>query len=116
MSENQGGGAQAPQSNGMATASLILGIVSIVFVWLWFIGLICGILAIIFAIMAKKKIKQNPNMGGAGSAKGGMITGIIGVAIWIIFMILVAVVFTTVAGAVDQDAWNEAMKELDKLK
>ena len=47
MSENnfnQGGYVQA-QSNGLAVASLVLGILSILFVWIPFIGLVSWILA-----------------------------------------------------------------------
>src|SRR5690554_7280874 len=46
-------------SNGMATASLILGIVSIVFSFFWIIAVICGILAVVLGIVAKGKIKRS---------------------------------------------------------
>lgn len=85
------------QSNGMATASLILGICSIVLFWVWFIGIIAGILAIVFAVVAKNKIKQNKALGGAGAAKAGLITGIIGIAIWLMFFIIVMVFLASVA-------------------
>lgn len=99
MSETENVGAAqtgAPKSNGMATASLVLGIVSIALGWILagILGIITGILAIILAVVAKKKIKQDPNMGGKGAATGGMVTGIIGtvlyLAIWIIFAVLVS--------------------------
>ncbi|MDX1652615.1 MAG: DUF4190 domain-containing protein [Brumimicrobium sp.] len=124
MSENEnvGGAPQAaPQSNGMATASLILGICSIVLFWLWFVGVICGVLAIIFGVVAKNKIKANPNMGGAGAAKGGLITGIIGIVIWLIMVIVVAVFLTSTVGAFEDamnnsKEWQDAMKELENLE
>ena len=96
MSETLENNNVQPASNGMATASMILGICSIVLCWLWFIGLVAGILAIILAVVAKNKIKSNPGMGGAGNATAGLITGIIGVALWVIAIIAVASVFASV--------------------
>tara|TARA_B100000508_G_scaffold141026_1_gene145234 strand:- start:7267 stop:7659 length:393 start_codon:yes stop_codon:yes gene_type:complete len=103
MSENENTGAAtgAPKSNGMATASLVLGIVSIALGWILagILGIITGILAIILAAVAKKKIKADPNMGGKGAATGGMVTGIIGLALYLILWILIAIVWSTAAGA-----------------
>lgn len=108
-------GANAPQkSNGMATAALVLGIVSIVFCWVVWLGAIAGILAIVLAIVAKNKIKQDPNMGGKGAANGGLITGIIGLIITVIIIILVALVFTAVGEF--GDAFEEGMKNSDFQK
>lgn len=119
MSENANlDGAGAPQGNGMATASLILGICSIVLFWLSFIGIVCGVLAIIFAVVAKNKIKANPNTAGAGSAKAGLITGIIGIAIWLVMVIVVAVFLTSAVGVFEEAIQNsndlqDALNELE---
>lgn len=119
MSENANlDGAGAPQGNGMATASLILGICSIVLFWLSFIGIVCGVLAIIFAVVAKNKIKANPNTTGAGSAKAGLITGIIGIAIWLVMVIVVAVFLTSAVGVFEEAIQNsndlqDALNELE---
>ena len=40
---------------GMAIASLVLGIVSILFSYTLFIGLACGVVGLVLAILAKKK-------------------------------------------------------------
>ncbi|GEM_PF-1836586 len=117
--ETQNAGAQggAPQSNGMATASLVLGIVSIALGWILagIIGIITGILAIILAVVAKKKIKQNPNMGGKGSATGGLVTGIIGtvlyLAIWIIFTVIITSSVDTLKEIGESQEIQDAMKE-----
>jgi uncharacterized membrane protein len=115
MSENANlDGAQVPQGNGMATASLILGICSIVLFWLGWIGIICGVLAIIFAVVAKNKIKANPSVGGAGAAKAGLITGIIGIGIVILFMIIVLMFFASVVS--NLEGWEEAMEGLEQLE
>jgi len=119
MSENANlDGAGAPQGNGMATASLILGICSIVLFWLSFIGIVCGVLAIIFAVVAKNKIKANPNTAGAGSAKAGLVTGIIGIAIWLVMVIVVAVFLTSAVGVFEEAIQNsndlqDALNELE---
>ena len=61
------------KSNGFAIASLVLGIVSIVFTFigLSWLGLILGIVGIILAVNAKKK---NPS----GMATAGLVLSIIG--------------------------------------
>ena len=107
MSETQNTGAApvgAPKSNGMATASLVLGIVSIALGWILagILGIITGILAIILAVVAKKKIKQDPNMGGKGAATGGLVTGIIGTVLYLAIWIIFAVLISASAGALEE--------------
>ena len=122
MSENENAGATtagAPQGNGMATASLVLGIVSIVLCWIWFIGIIAGILAIVLAVVSKKKIKANPNMGGSGAATGGLVTGIIGTLIALVFIIIAVMFVSAVAGAaggvLDSQEFQDAVRDLENL-
>ena len=62
------------KSNGFAIASLVLGIVSIVFCFipgLILVGLITGIIGVVFGVLAKKK---NPT----GMATAGLVCSIIG--------------------------------------
>lgn len=123
MSENENTGAPAggaQQNNGMATAALVLGIISIVLCWIWVVGIIAGILAIILAIVAKNKIKANPNMGGKGAATGGLVTGIIGTLISLVIVILAAMFFGSVADAAggaleNNQEFQDAMNELDNM-
>ena len=61
--------------NVMHIASLVLGIISIVTCWFWYITLPTGILAIIFGVKSAKKT-------GSKLGKAGMITGIIGLALF----------------------------------
>ncbi len=62
----------APQSNGLATASLILGILGILF------GFVAGIPAIITGHMALGRIKENPALESSrGQAMAGLIMGYI---------------------------------------
>jgi hypothetical protein len=60
-------------TNGFAIASMVLGIV-----WLVYLG---SILALIFGYIALNQIKSNPNQGGRGMAIAGVVLGWIGVAI-----------------------------------
>lgn len=61
------------KSNGLAIASLVLGIVAIVFnfIGLGIVGLILGIVGIVLGVLAKKK---NPS----GMATAGLVLSIIG--------------------------------------
>lgn len=106
----------APASNGMATASLILGIVSLVFCFVAYLSIPCGILAIIFAVLAKKKIKNNPeaNYGGGGAATGGMITGILGLLVALIIVIIAIMFVSAVVGAAGSQEFQDAMNELSR--
>lgn len=61
------------QQKGLSIASMVLGIVSIVFYCFWFISIPCSILAIIFGVVGMKK-------GGKGMAIAGLVCGIIGIA------------------------------------
>lgn len=105
------------KSNGMATASLILGILSIVLGFFGWLGIICGILAIIFSVVAKNKIKADPSMAGSsGQAKTGLITGIIGVVIGLVIIIIAVMFVSAVAGAaMDSGELQDALKELEDI-
>ena len=66
------------QTNGFAIASLVCGILGVVSCgYTFFIG---PILAIVFAIVAKKQIPVR-NQAGGGMATAGLVLGIIGVVI-----------------------------------
>lgn len=68
---------------GFSIAALVLGIISIVFLLMWYISIPCGILAIIFGIIGIKSSKK-------GMSIAGLITGTIGVIIsMIIFMAII---------------------------
>ncbi|HEY0577639.1 MAG TPA: DUF4190 domain-containing protein [Pseudonocardia sp.] len=73
--------APAPPTNGMAIASLVLGIV-----WLNWVG---SVLAIIFGHVARKQIAERGE-GGAGLATAGIVLGWIGIgALGIVVLVLV---------------------------
>ena len=68
------------QKNGKAVAALVLGIVSLLGLCIPLAGIICGIIAIILAVMAKKEGSTD------GKQKAGMILGIIGIVISIVYV------------------------------
>ena len=61
-------------SSASSIASLVLGIISIVGACMWYIGGICGIIAIITGAIGIKKTQSK-------SAKAGLVCGIVGLAI-----------------------------------
>jgi hypothetical protein len=77
----------ASKPAGLAITSMVLGIVSLLFC-IWYVAIPCGILAIVFGIIAGNKAKAGEG-GGAGMAKAGFIMGCIGLAIDIIIVILI---------------------------
>ncbi|WP_303129821.1 DUF4190 domain-containing protein [uncultured Ruminococcus sp.] len=83
------------QKNGKATAALVLGIISLIGICIPIAGIICGIIAIILAVMAKKEGSTD------GKQKAGMILGIIGIVISIIMWIVNAVILAG-SGILDQ--------------
>lgn len=73
------------ESNGFGIAAMVLGIISIVFCWAWFLGPILGILALVFGILQMKKKT------GKGMAITGIITGSVAIVLTIIFYVLVVI-------------------------
>ena len=65
------------KNSAMATASLPLGIISIVFSLFWYITLPTGVLAIIFGSKTTRKL-------GSKLGKSGLITGIVGLSLFLL--------------------------------
>jgi len=89
--QQQQGWQQPPQTPGSATASLILGICSIVLC-----PLICGPLAVVYGNRAKHEIDgSGGRLTGRGMAQAGVVMGWIGIALTVIgilaFVALVAI-------------------------
>ncbi len=83
-----GGGGQG--TNGMAVASLVLGIVGIVFVWVPLVDLVPAVLSMIFGFVAKNQISRH-QQAGAGMANAGLVLGWVAIAIQLIFVALAVV-------------------------
>ena len=68
--------------NGMAVASLVLGIISICCCCVSWVSLILGVLAIVFAVLSKKNPAQK------GLATAGLVMGIIAVVLAVVSIIV----------------------------
>ncbi len=69
------------EKKGLCIASMVLGIVALVFFCIWYISIPCGILAVIFGIIGIKTINK-------GMAIAGLITGAIGLVVSILIIII----------------------------
>lgn len=76
---------ETQKAAGIAIGALILGICSIVFCCIWYVSLITGVVAIVLAVKAKKD-----NVGGQGMAKAGMICGIVGIVLAVLYIFVIA--------------------------
>ncbi|MCB0917963.1 MAG: DUF4190 domain-containing protein [Actinobacteria bacterium] len=76
-------------TDGMSVGALVLGILSIV-ASCCYVGVIFGVIAIVLGIMAKNRLAQagNPK---TGMAQAGLILGIIGIALMLVFIVLAVV-------------------------
>ena len=68
--------------NGMATASLVMGILSLVCCWCGYVGIAFGSLGIIFALLSKRDEPMS------GQAKTGLTLSIIGLVLAVIAIVL----------------------------
>lgn len=67
---------QKPGASGFAIASMVLGIVSVITVcWSWLLGLVCGIVGLVFAGVDKGKGGEHPMM------IAGLVCSIIGICL-----------------------------------
>lgn len=82
---------EARRTSGIAIASLVCGILSLVLFWIPWLGFLLGVLAIIFGGVAIGQIRRDPNLGGRGMAIAGLVCGIIGVATWVIVIALIGI-------------------------
>ena len=82
-------GAQRPKmENGLGVAALVLGILAVLSGWI-IVGGVLGILAVIFGIIGIRKANRG-RADNKGMAIGGLVTGLIGIAISIFVVVVVA--------------------------
>lgn len=88
-----------PDRKGLAVASLVLGIVSVVLVCFVYVSIPCAILGIIFGALAKDSSK-------AGMAKAGLILSIIGVGLVILVITVFASLIAGIMGTAATSGFN----------
>ncbi|MFI1099528.1 DUF4190 domain-containing protein [Streptomyces melanogenes] len=71
--------------NGFGTTALVLGIVSVVLFCLWGLGVILGILALVFGFLGRGRAKRGQATNG-GQALAGIILGAVGVVVSAVFL------------------------------
>ena len=77
-------------AKGLGIAGMVLGIVSLVFFFAYFIGIICSIIGLILSSVAWRKISTgSARPDGKGFAIAGFVTSIIAVVFYIILIFAV---------------------------
>lgn len=80
-----------PSSQGMGTASMVLGIVSLVLFWCWFLAIIPALVGLVLGLVALSRIKSGAASDqGRGMAVAGVVCSGIALAISIGFFVLIA--------------------------
>lgn len=82
-------GAGLPSVNGQAVASMVLGIVALIFCWCWPVGGVCAIVGLPLGLVARSRITK----GEADPRSMGMATaGVIMCGIAIVLVIVIAII------------------------
>lgn len=80
-------------SCGFSIASMVLGIIAVLSCFFWFITIPCGILAIVFSVIRKKK-------GGKKMATAGLILGI--TALVLFTLLITAIIALSIGMAISE--------------
>ncbi len=88
-----------------ATTSLVLGILSIPTCFCYgILGLVLGTIAIVLGKKAKKVYAENPELyTGIGNAKAGYTTGVIGVILGVLYLLMIIAAIALFGWAALQD-------------
>lgn len=83
----------AGNRNGLGTAALVLGILSLV-TWFLFVGGLLGIVAVVLGVLGRGRAKRGEASNG-GMAVAGIVTGGLGVLLTVLVVVGVAALFST---------------------
>lgn len=78
---------------GFCIASMVLGIIALVFFCVWYLSIPCAILAIIFGVLGIKST-------GKGMAIAGLVTGSIGLVVFVLIIVFI-IIFGVAVGISD---------------
>jgi uncharacterized membrane protein len=90
----------------MATASLVLGILALLGSVTVFVGVILGVLAVVFGIVGLRRARRGG--AGHGRAVGGLVTGGIGLVLSVALVAVGLSLLSTKAGKTYQSCLNHA--------
>ena len=86
--------APTPPTSGKAITSLVLGIVGLVMMCGYGVGIIPAIVAVVFGTIARKEVRASGGaIGGEGMATAGLVVGWIGVGLGILASVLLVLLF-----------------------
>ncbi len=97
-------------TSGMAVTSMVLGIIGLALFCVWFIAVICDVLAIIFGAVALQQTKAG-KAGGQGMAIAGIVCGIVSLAGVVIYMAFWGTVFWKAS-----NEFRDGMQQIKDLK
>ncbi|WP_374985602.1 DUF4190 domain-containing protein [Streptomyces fradiae] len=107
-----GGAAWGPgPANGLGIAAMVIGIVSLVMCWAYGLGIVLGVLALVFGIIGRKRV-QRGEANNAGMATAGIVTGVIGIVLGVVIlgaMIWAIVESTEHGGRDDHDPYATSL-------
>lgn len=83
-------GGSGSAGNPLAIVSLITGILAILTCLLWFVSIPLGIAAVVTGVLARNKVKRG-EAGQGGLARAGFITGIVGIVLALVVVVLAIV-------------------------
>ena len=105
-----GGSYGARESNGLAVASLVLGLISVVLMCFWYLAIPCGILAIVFGVIGRTNARAGAPNGGMATA--GLILGIFGLA-WPLLIVAGCLAILGIGGNELLQGLEETARELE---
>ena len=83
-----------PPNSGKAIAAMVLGIVGIVGLCFYGLGLVAAILAVVFGFLARSEVKRSQGaLGGAGMAMAGLVTGFVGIGLFVLGLVVFVLFF-----------------------
>ncbi len=100
----------ARRNDGFCIAALVLGILAWV---IPFAGILLAILAIIFGSIGIKRVNRNPNyLTGTGLAVAGLVLGVVGIGIAILFISIFVQVFSAAQSSAQEKTCKSQMRTI----
>jgi membrane protein implicated in regulation of membrane protease activity len=105
----------AQPRNGFGVAALVLGVLAVLSSWTVIGGLVLGILAVIFGLLGRGRVRRGEATNG-GLSVAGTVLGAVGVLIAVVLIALAVSVLNTPAGrryrqCLEQSAGNTTLIE-----